>query len=103
MVSGVFDEGSRDCNWDEAREGDRDEGSDVEDWEGGSAVEGGSDVGGWEGGEASTSVDGSFSVGSYRSSSGSKRVEKSSSKELSKSSWMPSKCPSKSSPIVHVN
>ena len=31
MVFGLTSVGSRDCNWDEAREGDRDEGSDMDD------------------------------------------------------------------------
>ena len=47
----VSDVGSRDCNWDEAREGDRDEGSDVGGMDEGSDMGGwdeGSDVGGWE-------------------------------------------------------
>ena len=34
MVSGLTSVGSRDCNWDEARESDRDEGSDVDDMTG---------------------------------------------------------------------
>ena len=68
-VSGLTGVRSRDCNWDEAREGGRYEGSNVDDWDRGSDVddvavelefEWGTDVDNWEGG---TDVDDNWEEG----------------------------------------